>query len=238
MKRIEIMIKKAKMKGCMICGNELIHNTYSEKLRCSYCNKEEESLMSCVNGHYVCNECHSKDALEIIEKICMESALTDPIALAAHIFNLNILPMHGPEHHSLVPAILVTAYGNIMNNKSEKAIREAIKRGRNIIGGMCGYYGACGAAIGTGIAYSVINNVTPLSKEKWGQANIMTSLALQELGNIGGPRCCKRDSIKSIETAMKNFEAFNNISRNQFICNQFSKNKECLHNECPYFPNK
>lgn len=37
----------------------------------------------------------------------MDSDLTDPVELALCVFDLQKLHMHGPEYHSIVPAVLL-----------------------------------------------------------------------------------------------------------------------------------
>lgn len=225
--------------GCMVCGRELFC-TPDKPLRanCFYCGKEYITHIFCLDGHYVCDECHSKDILELVELECNNSNLTDPIELALRIFDLPKLHMHGPEYHSIVPAVLVTAFGNSTNIKDSSAIKEAISRGKAVFGGICGTHGACGACIGVGIAHSVIHQVTPYSKEDRGNANRMTALALTAISRLGGPRCCKRDSMVAIETAKKHFGCFSDSGKSRYICSQFPNNDKCIKNECPYYPNK
>ena len=38
-------------------------------------------------------------------------------------------------------------------------------RATDIKGGFCGFYGNCGAAVGTGIYVSIITGATPLTRE-------------------------------------------------------------------------
>ena len=135
------------------------------RAKCFYCGKEEITHMFCLEGHYVCDDCHRNSILDLVEQTCLQSDLADPLALLVEIFKLPNLHMHGPEYHSIVPAVLVTAYGNGMKKKDEAAVKEAVSRGRAIVGGICGTHGACGACIGVGIAYSIINKVTPYSTE-------------------------------------------------------------------------
>ena len=77
--------------------------------------------------------------------------------------------MHGPEHHFLVPAVLLVAYYNIKKDPKQKTtkIRMATKRSSQILGGFCGFYGNCGAAVVTGIFVSLIIDATPLSINDW-----------------------------------------------------------------------
>ncbi len=224
---------------CMVCGRELYYTSnLSVHAKCYYCGKEDITNVVCLNGHYVCDECHRKDIMEIVERICAASESTDPVALALSIFDLKQLHMHGPEYHSIVPAVLVSAYGNSINKKDAAAIKEAILRGKAIFGGICGTHGACGACIGVGIAYSLIHNVTPYSKEVRGEANRMTALALISISKYGGPRCCKRDSMLAIETAKKNFGFFDDNAVIRYKCSQLFSNQMCIQNECPFYPNK
>ncbi|MDD2190709.1 MAG: DUF5714 domain-containing protein [Eubacteriales bacterium] len=225
--------------GCMVCGRELFY-TPDKPLRanCFYCGKEYITHVFCLEGHYVCDECHSRDILELIEYECINSNQTDPVELALKIFDLPTLHMHGPEYHSIVPAVLVTAYCNSINMKDDSFIKEAISRGKELFGGLCGTHGACGACIGVGIAYSVIHQVTPYSKEDRGKANQMTAHALMAISRMGGPRCCKRDSMIAIETAINNFECFSNTGKISYVCKQFPYNDKCIKSKCLYYPLK
>lgn len=225
--------------GCMVCGQALYYSPKTSiRAKCFYCGKEDITNVFCLEGHYVCDECHRKDVLGIVEQICIDSDLTDPIELALCIFDLKKLHMHGPEYHSIVPAVLVSAYGNSINKKDVSDIKKAILRGKAVFGGTCGTHGTCGACIGVGIAYSIIHEVTPYSKKERGEANRMTALALMAISKYGGPRCCKRDSILAIETAKKNFGFYGDFLGCKYECSQFVNNQMCIHNDCPFYPNK
>jgi hypothetical protein len=77
------------------------------------------------------------------------------------------LAMHGPEHHYLVPAVLIAAWFNMTGVSGKRhALDKAMKRAGMVPGGSCGTHGACGAGMGTGIFISVITGATPLSTEK------------------------------------------------------------------------
>lgn len=222
--------------GCMVCGRNLFYIP-DRPLRayCFYCGSENMTHAFCLDGHYVCNECHRKDVLELTEQICIDSDLTDPVALALCIYDLQKLHMHGPEYHSIVPAVLVATYGNSTNNKNVSAIQEAISRGKSVVGGICGTHGACGAAIGVGIAYAIIHHVTPYSRGERGHANKMTALALMAISQLNGPRCCKRDSMVAIESAKKHFECFGDSGESKYVCSQFINNEMCIKMKCPYY---
>lgn len=232
--------KTGEMSDCMVCGSKLIYTgdfieNKSVRMRCYFCGKEEDARSLCINGHYVCNECHSRSILETVEQVCMNNDWIDPMKIAEQIFKLPELHMHGPEYHSIVPAVLVTASGNITGDKRLSVIKEAIKRGEEVKGGFCGSHGACGAGIGVGIAYSIIHRVTPYSEDHRGAANRVTALALSKISEFGGPRCCKRDSIAAIEVAKKTFKEFEVCIDFQYACGQSGRNSGCIHHKCPYF---
>ncbi|WP_190259546.1 DUF5714 domain-containing protein [Pelotomaculum schinkii] len=121
--------------GCLVCGGELFYNADSAiDVKCVICGKEEQSNTICVNGHYICDACHREKVLDVVERVCVATDLTDPVEITLQIFKLPGLHMHGPEYHSIVAAVLVTAYGNSVKDKQAQAIKEAIKRGKDIKG--------------------------------------------------------------------------------------------------------
>ena len=64
---------------CLICKAPLTYLEADILMECEICHKKENSKTRCVNGHYVCNECHTK-GLDRIIALCMTSASRDPIA--------------------------------------------------------------------------------------------------------------------------------------------------------------
>ncbi len=228
-----------KSHGCMVCGTELIYSDNStDKLQCKICGKEFESYIRCPKGHYICDNCHSLDILGKVEQLLAASNEADPVALAQTIFELPGLNMHGTEYHSIVPAILVSAWQNSKGQKDISRIKEAIKRGKDIKGGSCGLHGNCGAAVGSGIAVSVIEGATPLTKKERSAANRATGHALIEISRHGGPRCCKREAISSIKSFINVTHYFEDMKTKRYICKQYRKNKDCIGLKCPWFPVK
>ena len=92
-----------------------------------------------------------------------------------------------------------------------------------------------------GMCMSIITGTTPLSGKTWGMANITTARALEAIGRIGGPRCCKRDSFTAVIEAAKLFEAELGIALDmppRVTCAFSAENKQCLGKNCPYFQGK
>ena len=226
-----------KTEGCVFCGEDLVYqNENPSNASCNVCNKEFKTYVTCKNGHYICDSCHSKGILEKVQILILGSKEKNPIKLAEKVFELPGLNMNGPEYHSIVPAILVKTHQNNSGKIDDSKVNEAIKRGKEVKGGNCGFYGNCGAGVGAGIAVSIIESATPMSSVERGKANIATGNALLEIGKHGGPRCCKREVITSIETFMRVTEYFKSTEATEYKCKQYRKNKDCIGKSCPYFP--
>ena len=86
---------------CLICKAPLTYLEADILMECEICHKKENSKTRCVNGHYVCNECHTR-GLDRIIALCMTSASRDPIAIIEQMMALPTCHMHGPEHHVMV----------------------------------------------------------------------------------------------------------------------------------------
>lgn len=187
-----------------------------------------------MEGHYICDLCHSLKANDIIEKYCCSCLSTDPFDIAVALMKHPALKMHGPEHHFLVPAVLLTVYYNREKDYSQKEakIKQARKRSKSVPGGSCGFHGACGAAVGTGIFMSLITDATPLSKKEWKISNRITADSLIAIANYGGPRCCKRDTFLALDTVVKHL---NWQTKKTLHCDFSHLNKECLKKACLYY---
>lgn len=226
--------------GCMICGTELIYLTRYEKRICAFCGNEYEANAYCVNNHFVCDKCHSEDGLEVLPHLLISSTETDMINLLMKIRNHPAIPMHGPEHHALVPGIIVAAYRNSGGKIDDTVIETAISRGAKIAGGFCGFMGICGAAIGVGIAISAIIEATPLTPDSRSTAQKGTLAALESIAQIKAARCCQRDSWLALQAAAKlSKETLGlRITADQhMVCSQMGTNMECMGRNCPVILN-
>ena len=65
---------------CLICSEILEYLEQDELMECAICHKKENSKTRCVNGHYVCNECHTK-GMDSIVKICLDETSHDPVEI-------------------------------------------------------------------------------------------------------------------------------------------------------------
>lgn len=116
--------------NCVVCGSELVYKDRSDKSECYFCKKICESNVKCVNGHFICDNCHILPANDLITQFCIMTKLEDPIEIALILMRNQNIKMHGPEHHFLVPAVLLTSYYNLKNDDEKKVekIKEAEKK--------------------------------------------------------------------------------------------------------------
>jgi hypothetical protein len=224
--------------GCLICGAELRYTDEYHEARCSWCEGMFQSNVVCVNGHFICDACHSRPASGWIESYCNRSGSVNPLGMATEIMRSPLLKMHGPEHHFLVPAVLISAYCNRTGNPDKrKMISLARKRAEKVPGGFCGTHGNCGAGVGTGIFVNVITHATPLSTETWRLGNLLTGRSLIAIAERGGPRCCKRDTYLAILEAIKFLkEQFQvGLEEEEILCGFSENNRECLKEGCLFY---
>jgi len=222
---------------CLICKGPLTYLLQEEQMECAICRKREASKTRCQNGHYVCNECHTR-GLDSVLGLCLAEVSCDPIAILEKMMAMSFCHMHGPEHHVLVGAALLTAYYNAGGTlQIMDALHEIYSRGREVPGGTCGFWGACGAGISAGQYMAIATASTPLAAAPWGLSNRMTAKALEQIGTVGGPRCCKRDSYLAVLAAI-DFTAEHlgvQMKKTIPICSYRSRNAQCIGRRCPFF---
>lgn len=221
---------------CLICKASLEYLETDILMECEICHKKENSKTRCVNGHYVCNDCHTQ-GLDSIVGLCLEESSKNPIEIIEKMMAMPFCHMHGPEHHVMVGVALLTAYKNAGGNIDlHSALVEMLNRGKSVPGGACGFWGACGAGISSGMFISIISKSTPLTNEPFALSHKMTAKSLGVIGEIGGPRCCKRDSFLAILSAIDFVKDHFGIEmeKPEVICRYSSRNNQCIGKRCPF----
>ena len=223
---------------CLICKAPLEYLESDTFMKCAICQSEENSKTRCIHGHYVCNACHTA-GMDTIVGLCLDETSKNPIEIIQKMMALPFCHMHGPEHHVMVGAALLTAYKNAGGNIGlDVALAEMMNRGKVVPGGACGFWGACGAGISSGMFVSIVSNSTPLAKEPFALSHLMTAKSLQAIGEIGGPRCCKRDSylaiLAAIDFSREHLGAL--MEKPDIICAHTAQNNQCIGKCCPFFP--
>lgn len=229
-----------KQEECLICGARLEYLEQDTMMECAICHKKENSKTRCVNGHYICSECHMS-GMDTIVGLCLAESSKNPVKIINKMMELPFCHMHGPEHHVMVGAALLTAYKNAGGEIDlHKVLAEMMNRGKQVPGGACGFWGACGAGISSGMFVSIIAKSTPLSQETFSLPHWMTAKSLNAIGNIGGPRCCKRDSYLSILSAIDFVKEHFGIEMEQphIVCQYSGRNNQCIGSRCPFSPLK
>mgnify|MGYP000843817229 FL=1 len=222
---------------CLICKASLEYLESDIVMECELCHKKENSKTRCVNNHYVCNECHTQ-GLDSIIGLCMREESKNPIEIIEKIMSMSFCHMHGPEHHVMVGSALLTAYKNAGGDIDlNSALIEMMNRGKCVPGGVCGFWGACGAGISSGIFISIISRSTPLTEEPFALSHKMTAKSLGKIGDVGGPRCCKRDSFLSIGSAVDFVKEHFSVEmeKTEIVCRFNEQNNQCIKNRCPFF---
>jgi len=183
-----------------------------------------------------------------IKEVCMNYYISGErkslYELLEECMGVEGMPMHCPPHHFMIPAVLLTmchqAEGDLPEDL-EADLREANERAHHVLGGFCGNYGSCGAAVGTGIFMSIYTQSGPCSEGTWSWTNRIVAKALMEISELDGPRCCKRNSYLAMKSACESVRQYLQIELDwpqQISCHYFTDNHECIKEKCPFYPKK
>lgn len=180
-----------------------------------------------------------EDKIKIIKDICLKEKSTNPIEIAIRIMSHSHINIHGPEHHILDGSAFLTAmYHAGVQFDLEKALDEMAIRGLKMPGATCGHWGICGSSASVGAALAIIHQTGPLTNNDYYKDNLYyTSKALRKIGDVGGPRCCKRNAFLSLQTAIEFVNEKYQIQLNYqpIICEFSSQNKQCIKERCPFY---
>jgi hypothetical protein len=224
--------------NCGVCARPLVYATESVIKNCDICGKEEKTNIYCPEGHYICDACHSKAAIEVLKQVLAATKSTDPAEIIEQVMAHPSVPMHGPEHHAIVPSAIIAAVRNTGYPVPAGAIEKAIERASKVPGGWCGLYGDCGAAVGVGIAVSILTNATPLTGKERTLALGGTSFALSRMLDSQS-RCCKRASRTAVDAAVDylNDKLGIRLEKSKGVsCTYTVRNQQCAKQECSYYP--
>ena len=151
------------------------------------------------------------------------------------------IPLHGPEHHAIVPGIILATYRNLGGNITEEQILTGIRRGTQIPGGSCGFMRVCGAATGVGIAYSIILDSNPVAPEKRQKIQKVVSRVISRISEQKAARCCQRECYIALkEAASVSSVLLPIVLKADFhlTYQQHSINRECIGVRCLLQPER
>ena len=230
--------------ACLVCGTDLVYDKSEKEQSCVYCGEVESSPIYCPNGHFVCDTCHSSDAVEFLQRLAELDTSTDPKDVADKAMSHPSFKFHGPEHHGLVPAAILIAMKNRGVTMPDGAsityevVLEGIRRGMKIPGGFCGYAGTCGACVGAGVAVALFVGSTPTRGPEKTISHKATTDALY-LSQDGLRRCCKRATYFGLTAAMdllrKEYDVDLGESPEHKSCKFSTKSRDCEEASCPYY---
>lgn len=223
---------------CMLCGKPLVYLEEERLTSCVFCGNEYSANAVCEHGHFVCDHCHGKDMVEVVKHVCTHTGATDMIDLMNQLRSHPSFPLHGPEHHFAVPGVITAVYRNLGGDIQDSDITTAIDRGRGVPGGVCAFWGTCGAAIGAGIALGVILKSTPLKPKARQIVQQVAEAIIHDLNRIEAARCCQREvwtTFKTVARLSKTFLPLPLKAQGDVQCRQQGKNRECIRDACPYF---
>ncbi|WP_022762086.1 MULTISPECIES: DUF5714 domain-containing protein [unclassified Butyrivibrio] len=184
------------------------------------------------------NEMEMKARL-IVDDIKNEEG-TSPVVIFKRMAKKEYVSIHGPEHHILDGACLLVAFKNAGGDIDlDEALEKLIREGLRMSGAMCGLWGVCGAVTSIGATLSIIDGTGPLSVDgTWGNHMRLTSAALSDLGEINGPRCCKRDAMIAFKNGIKYVNEHYDVKLEyeEQECEFYSRNQQCIREKCPFYP--
>lgn len=222
--------------GCLVCGAPVIYPAQEVRRICAFCKREEPTQALCENGHFVCDTCHTRDATAFLNHICQVTPHTDMLWLLWELRQHPSIPQHGPEHHILVPGIILATYRNLGGQVPPTMLQTALRRGQSVPGGYCAFTGACGAALGVGIAFSLLLGASPVKAKERQQVQQLIQAVIQTQAQYAAGRCCQRDSWLALKKAAELSQTYLPLTlRADFLfrCQQAHLNRECLGQTCP-----
>ncbi|MEM3546641.1 MAG: DUF5714 domain-containing protein [Candidatus Bathyarchaeia archaeon] len=153
------------------------------------------------------------------------------------------MPVSGPWHHAIVPGVLIASLRNNGYPFTDEDVEEALKRGSLVPAAACGFLGACGAAVGLGIAVSIITKATPYHDKERSLTLKYSAEAITLVARHGGPHCCRLASYVVILHAVRVFEKefgykLSTPSPGGLVgrCTLWKENPVCLMERCMFNP--
>ena len=225
----------------MVCGSVLEYLEQARGVTCSSCGKVEHGHIKCPNGHYICDACHNRDAMQIIEDSASTTKSKDPFEIADLMMSYPGLPMLGCQHAYIAGGAFMAAIKNEGTRAlSNDDIKEVFARTqKQAHGGYCGLSGVCGIAPAIGSCFAVLTG----SKCGTNQEQRITMEAVtrvtRAITDLTGPSCCKAYVWTSLKVAVDYLSESLNISlppSQAITCNYSSRHPHgCREARCPYF---
>ena len=229
---------------CMVCGAALRYLRHAENLVCTYCGKNEQGHMQCPGGHFVCEACHRKDAMRMIEELAFTTDRQDPMEIAELMMGHPNLPMLGCEHAFVAAGALMAALRNSPYGRGKitnKDMREVFDRtAKQAVSGYCGLTGVCGIAPALGACFSVfLGSRCGADTEQKIVMDAVVGVS-RAIADLTGPSCCKAYARSALMVSVTVFgERFGillPVSETPLVCQHGAKHPHgCREEKCPYY---
>lgn len=230
-----------KREHCMVCDSTLEYLDEARELTCSYCGKMEQGHIKCPKGHYICDICHNRDTIKVIEDIAFTTKSRDPFEIAELMMSYPGLPMLGCQHAYIAGGAFMAAIKNEgSKNITDKEIKEVFRRAKKQAhGGYCGLTGVCGIAPAIGSCFAVLTG-SKCDKDKEQRITMeAVTRVTRSITDLTGPSCCKAYVRTSLKTAVNYLNESLDIvlsSSRSIACGHSAKHPHgCRKARCPYF---
>ena len=198
--------------------------------------------MRCPQGHYVCEACHNKNSLEMIEEIASKTTSKDPMEIAEWMMSHPKLPMLGCQHAYIAAGALLAALKNEGSKKiTESDQREVFKRTeRQAVGGYCGLTGVCGIVPAIGACFSVLLGAKCGKDLEQRITMEATRKVMEVIETLTGPSCCKAyvraSLLVAVDLLREKLEITLPVKKLSITCQFQEKHPHgCREQRCPYF---
>lgn len=225
----------------MICNTPLEYLDQAREVTCTYCQKVEPGHIKCPNGHYICDVCHNRDAMRIIEDIAFSTQSRDPFEISELMMSYPGLPMLGCQHAYIAGGSLMAAIKNEgFRGITNEAIKEVFSRTKKQAhGGYCGLTGVCGIAPAIGACFSALTGSRCGKDEEQKITMEAVTRVTRAITDLTGPSCCKayvRTSLGAAVDYLKESLGIELPKSEIVACNYSPKHPHgCRESRCPYF---
>jgi hypothetical protein len=178
-----------------------------------------------------------QEMITVMTDLCLATDSCDAVKIADRMMACPEIRMHGPEHHFLVAAAILTAYTNRYCPDSKyKFLKMAALRTIRIPVAVCALYGTCGALMGAGAAVSIITLANPFVPDSLQLVNRVTAAIQNELCGYAGIRCCKRAVWASVRGTVCTLGAYGGpeLELSDIHCRYAFTHNACIGENCPY----
>ena len=175
----------------------------------------------------------------LICEAVMETEGNDPMRIVKSVMHRDFVNIHGPEHHFLDGAALMVALRRSgMDFDLKQSLGQLAERTIKMPGAMCGYWGVCGSVASVGAVFSILDGTGPLSSDApYSDHMAFTARVINKMGEIGGPRCCKRNAFLSLSEGIASARAHYGVDLKtpEIVCEFTSFNPQCIATRCPFY---